>query len=448
MNNRPFVTAILLASGEGRRFLKKTPKQFHLLSGKKIYLYPLEVFCSCSFIDSIIITASPLYKDIVQKETSGFHKPIKIIEGGATRQLSCYKALEACPKEATHVIIHDGVRPFLTETILKENIQLATLYGACDTAVPSYDTIVHTTNFKTLHEIPPRSQYWRGQTPQSFSYSLIKKAHEQALKSHIDDATDDCQLVLRLSHPVYLAKGSDENIKITTEQDLLLAEQILRLSTCQTVASQSLSLERKIFAVTGASGGLGQAITNALKKEKAHVLEISRSSRYCADLTSVEQTKKIFNEIYETFGEIHGLINAAGLLIKKPLSELSDLLLLEMIHTNFTATALSCKYCRIQKEGHIINLSSSSYTRGREDYMVYSAMKAAVVNFTQGLSQEKKDLHIHALIPSRTNTEMRRKNFPADAPELLLEPEEVADKLIELLKNKGMTGMVVEITKN
>jgi len=443
-----YITAILLASGEGSRFKEDIPKQFHLLSGKKIYLYALETFLQIEEIKEILLVAHKQWFSLIKEDLRSFPlHTIRLVEGGQTRQASSYKGLLACSTQTSHVIIHDAVRPFVTKAILKENIFLATKYQACDTCTSSYDTIVHSKEGLLVDHIPPRSQYLRGQTPQSFAYDLIKKAHETALFQGITDATDDCQLVLQLSHPVRIAKGSDENIKITTFFDLLLAEQLLRLQLTSLTPCCNTDLQGKTFVITGATGGIGKQLRLQLEKAGACVIPLSRTTPDPVDLTCEQEVKNIFAKIFATYGAIDGLINAIGYLKIEPLQSLSSQDIQELIHTNFTSVVYTCKYCRVKNGGHILNLASSSYTKGRPLYSIYSAMKAALVNFTQGLAEEYSSLCVNSIVPSRTDTPMRKKNFPTEDPALLLSPSEVASSIVQALQTHHLTGITIEIKK-
>ena len=122
------------------------------------------------------------------------------------------------------LLIHDAVRPFVTERIILENIRMAREYGAVYTVYPVQDTIVQSLNGKELSDIPDRSALYLGQTPQSFRCSLIQQAHQRyAAQTSPAPVTDDCSLVLQMGHPVYLVSGSKTNIKITTPEDMEIA---------------------------------------------------------------------------------------------------------------------------------------------------------------------------------------------------------------------------------
>jgi 2-C-methyl-D-erythritol 4-phosphate cytidylyltransferase len=346
-------------------------------------------------------------------------------------------------------VIHDGVRPFISERILKENVEKAIQYKAVDTCIPSADTLVHTLNHEEIAKIPNRSEYLRGQTPQSFDYPLILLAHCEAQKKGISNHSDDCSLVLSMCHPVQIVMGSEENIKITSELDLLLAEQILRL---RHFSSSSLiqqgSLAGKKIVVTGGTGGIGKKLCHLLEEEGATPIAVSRSSsHYPVDLTSYPNTQSVFNKILLEHGPLDGLVNGMGLLKTKQLDELSPEEIDLLVATNLTGVIYCCKCAHLKQDAHIVNIASSSYIRGKKNYAIYASAKAAVVNFTQGLAEERPNLFINALAPQRTNTAMRLDNFPEEHPSTLLDPKEVALEIISLLKQKSITGTTIEVKK-
>ena len=214
----PFFTAILLAGGNGSRFGGETPKQFIPIGGKPLYEYTLDRFIQSNLFQEIIVVCHP---DWIESISSDRHR---VIAGGSTRQESVYRGLLACPPATDYVVIHDGVRPFVSKRILKENVEAVMRYQAVDTCIPSRDTLVRTLDGGKIDSIPPRKQLWRGQTPQSFSYDLILKAHQKTAQT---DATDDCALVLEAGHDIFIIEGEEDNIKITTSFDLQMAKILL-----------------------------------------------------------------------------------------------------------------------------------------------------------------------------------------------------------------------------
>lgn len=212
------VGAILLMGGEGARFGSSLPKQFHLLGAKKLYEHALETLQASELFHEILLVCHPDWMDLPHPG---------IIQGGKTRQESSYLGLKGFKERPDLVLIHDAVRPFVSERILRENVEGARLWGAVDTCIPSADTIVHAPDGKTIREIPLRREYLRGQTPQTFRWDWIVEAHERARLEGIENASDDCQLVLRMGKKVAIVQGEEKNIKITSEFDLCLAKQLL-----------------------------------------------------------------------------------------------------------------------------------------------------------------------------------------------------------------------------
>lgn len=219
--------AIIVAGGKGERMGGDVPKQYMLLAGKPIIVHTLEKFAQVEEVDHIVVVCDPHYKLTVEEfiESYGIKKPITFAAGGRTRQASSFNGLVNCPEGVETVLIHDSVRPFVTEKIIIDVIAATKEAGASAPAIPSADTIVLAED-DIISEIPERKNVRRIQTPQGFDYAQILQAHEKALASGITDATDDCGLIVDLGEPVKLVQGSDENFKITTKQDIDKAEYI------------------------------------------------------------------------------------------------------------------------------------------------------------------------------------------------------------------------------
>lgn len=438
--------------GRGERFSEEcaAPKQFHKLAGKPIYLHTLQAFLAHSQISEIILVCPFEWMEKIHQEIAPYkeQKMIHVVRGGSSRQSSSWQGLLACGPSTDYVLIHDAVRPFVTEDIIQRNIDAVVKHEAVNTCIPTYDTINIVHN-QLATEIPKRDQFMRGQTPQTFAYKTIFDAHLAAQDRNAFDATDDCLLVLKQGIQPFIVSGHEDNMKITTELDLFLAEQLhYRKKSRKETRLPTSSLKNKTFVVTGATGGIGRAICTLLQKHGAHIIPVSRSSKaWKCDLTNAKEVADIFQGISVKHGPIHGLINAAGQLHVSPLKDLSASLIQEQIDSNLTGIIYACKYANIIEGGHIINIASSSYSRGRKEYTVYSAAKAGLVNFTQGLADEKEELFINVVIPQRTNTSMRQNNFPAEDLDDLLSPRQVAEEVCNLLLTSKLTGGMVPITK-
>ncbi|MCD7780622.1 MAG: 2-C-methyl-D-erythritol 4-phosphate cytidylyltransferase [Candidatus Gastranaerophilales bacterium] len=224
--------AVILASGRGSRSGLDIPKQFYKISGKTLLEYSVEAFESNKNIDSIIIVTNPDFMDLTKKiiRENNYKKIIKILSGGSKRQESSFIGISAIEEENANVLIHDAVRPFISQEIINNCITALKTYKAVNVAIETSDTIVETDENNIIKNVPDRKFLRRCQTPQCFDLKTIKKAHLLA-KNDIDfSATDDCSIVLRYNlSEVYVIKGDDFNIKITYPLDLEIAEKILNL---------------------------------------------------------------------------------------------------------------------------------------------------------------------------------------------------------------------------
>jgi ribitol-5-phosphate 2-dehydrogenase (NADP+) / D-ribitol-5-phosphate cytidylyltransferase len=447
---KPKVSAIILMGGEGVRFGSPLPKQLHRVGGQPVFIHTLKQFLRLNIWDRIILPTPLKWHEVVKKELESLktHIPISVIAGGSTRQESSYLSLLSCPLDTEYVVIHDAVRPFVSPSILQDNIDGAISHLAVDTCIPSADTLIHSVKGEFIDTIPNRQEFLRGQTPQSFSFPLIMKAHKTAIEDKVKNSSDDCSLVTRMQLPVKIIKGSEYNIKITTELDLFLAERLLYNTLEDAPLSEKNNLEGKTFAVTGATGDIGKALCERLIELGATPISISKTAEtFSANLTNYEETEALFETIHAKYGPLDGIINSIGTFEVKDFSLLSKTEIDETIASNLTSVIYCCKCTKLKEGAHIINISSSSYSKGRGEYPIYSASKAAVVNFTQALAETRQDLKVNVIVPQRTKSALREKNFPKENPALLLNPKEVADTITNLLSTSALTGSIVEVRK-
>ena len=225
---------IILAGGSGTRMGSDIPKQFIDIYGKPLIIHTLENFDINPKIDYIAVVCKKEWQEELKIwiRRFGINKVKWIVEGGSTRQESIYNSLQTIKDECNNddiVIIHYASRPLISQRIIDDNIEGAKAYGAVDTVIPTADTIVNSKDNETIHCIPIRKELYLGQTPQSFKYELIMNAHTFAKNNYIVDATDDCQLVLKLDKKVYFVNGDKLNFKVTTFEDLLILRSIIKL---------------------------------------------------------------------------------------------------------------------------------------------------------------------------------------------------------------------------
>lgn len=220
--------AVVLAAGTGKRMGTDIAKQYLLIGDKPVLAYSLQTFDECPFMDEIILVTSAEHieycrKEIVEKY--GIRKVSHIIAGGAERYLSVYEGLKAI-KDCDYVYIHDGARPFADEAILDRVHEEVKKSGACVAAVPAKDTVKISDEDGFADVTPERSRVWTVQTPQVFAYKTIKNAYTRLIEEKLSDTVTDDAMVLEVVNKsrVKLVMGSYENIKITTPEDLDIAE--------------------------------------------------------------------------------------------------------------------------------------------------------------------------------------------------------------------------------
>lgn len=223
-------TAIVLAAGQGKRMHTKIQKQFLEIKGYPVLYYSLRCFQDSPLIEDIILVTGEESVPYCQKEIVdkyGFTKVTKVIPGGKERYDSVYQGLLAC-ENSDYVLIHDGARPFITEEILERGLTGAEETGACAVGMPSKDTVKIADESGYIAETPDRNKVWMIQTPQIFQYALIRNAHESIRTREMSNVTDDAMVVEQETGiKVRLAEGSYQNIKITTPEDLGVAELFL-----------------------------------------------------------------------------------------------------------------------------------------------------------------------------------------------------------------------------
>ncbi|BCN29671.1 2-C-methyl-D-erythritol 4-phosphate cytidylyltransferase [Anaeromicropila herbilytica] len=222
--------AIILAAGQGKRMNTKMPKQYLLLEQKPILYYTIKNFQENSLIDEIILVTEEKYIEYCNlelKEKYKFNKITSIIPGGKERYESVYNALKMID-DAGCVLIHDGARPFISTEVINKLLVAVNEYKACVVGVKSKDTIKIVNDNQIVDNTPNRSSVYIIQTPQVFEYKIIRKAYDEYM-SHMSCFVTDDSMVLEMlgTHPIKVIEGEYTNIKITTPEDLIIAEKIL-----------------------------------------------------------------------------------------------------------------------------------------------------------------------------------------------------------------------------
>ncbi len=221
------VCAVVPAGGIGRRMGGTVPKQFQTLSGKPILYYTLKGIQGCGLIDELILVVPEKEYDNACSDWLGKPKIVtKVVVGGVKRQDSVYNGFQELSPNTKIVLVHDGVRPFLSNIMIRETVDAAKEYGAAITAIPVHDTIKRVDASGMVSQTIDRENLWRVQTPQAFQYEILAEAFKKANAENFY-GTDEGTLIEHLGKPVKIVMGSEQNIKITRPEDLELCETFL-----------------------------------------------------------------------------------------------------------------------------------------------------------------------------------------------------------------------------
>lgn len=447
--------AIILASGTGSRFESKLPKQFVRLAGKPVIQYTIEAFEAAKSIDEIIIVTKDDFIDFVFDivNAQNFKKVSKVIAGGKERYDSTLAALNAIKEDEANLIIHDAVRPFISEAIISRCVAALDKANAVDVVVDAVDTIVQVKGNK-IESIPDRRYLKRGQTPQAFKKSVLQRAYTLFMEDDEKVASDDCGIVLKYlpNESIITVDGEEANFKITHQQDIYLADNLIKDGLFGRLEHNNEKIEKalkdKVIVIIGASSGIGKDLAELSEKLGATVFPYSRSLNG-VDIAQISSLNVALKEAHKQAGRIDYVVNTTGLLNRKPLMTMTDAEVTDSYMINYVGVInvarASFRYLQ-ESRGMLINFTSSSYTRGRPNYSLYSSTKAAVVNFTQAIAEEwlPHGIKVNAINPERTATPMRVENFGIEPPETLLTSEEVAEFTLSAMSFEH-TGQIYSI---
>ena len=351
------------------------------------------------------------------------------------------------------MIFHDAVRPLVNNRIIKDVVEALEKYDAVDVAVPATDTIIEVDEEgRYIDKIPKRKLLRRGQTPQAFKYDVVARAYEKALKDPDFVSTDDCGTVVKYLPEVktYVVEGEESNMKLTYKEDLFLLDKLFQLrSTTLHEETDFAQFKGKVIAVFGGNSGIGKELVDMARSNGAEVFSFSRSTTG-TDISQRDNVEKALAEVAEKCnGRIDFVVDSAAILSKEPLITMDEKFIDTIIRTNYDGmvnVAMAAFPYLKKSHGQLLLYTSSSYTRGRAMYSIYSSTKAAAVNFMQALAQEWDcyGIRVNVINPERTNTPMRTKNFGIEPPETLLKAEEVAEVSLKTLL-LDITGQVVDV---
>jgi len=451
--------AILLAAGDGNRFGADIPKQFLRLAGEQILQRSIRAVARAG-VDQLVVVAHPNWLEDTQRalEAVAVEVPSAVVAGGRTRNESTRNGLLSLnAADDDVVVIHDAVRPLVPTDVIRRAIEpvAAGLAESSDTVIPSADTLVIVEGEQVV-EIPDRSRYRRGQTPQVFRKGILEAAYRAAEEAGDLSATDDCSLVLRYVPGARVAAvaGDEVNLKITTRLDFVLADRMIQMRTLDLPTDSepqpTKSLAGKRLLVVGGTQGIGRAIAEQAAAAGAQAEIEGRSlGMDVRDYASVEER---IGAAAVRLGGLDHVVVTAGILRIARLAECSAEEIAEVIDTNLTGNlhVARASFAHLRRSrGSLTFFASSSFTLGRSSYVPYTASKAAIVNAAQGLADEWADdgVRVNVVSPERTDTPMRRKAFPTESREGMLSAEEVASATLRLLRSE-LTGQVIDVRRH
>lgn len=449
--------AIVLAGGTGSRLGLSTPKQFFKVAGKMVVEHTIDTFEKNPNIAEIAIVSNPFYvadmENIVLR--NGWKKVKKILRGGKERYDSSLAAIRAYSGAEVNLVFHDAVRPLVSQRIIDDVCAALESHEAIDVTLPAVDTIIEAEGDRIAH-IPDRSRLQRGQTPQAFRREVIEEAYRRALLDPAFKVTDDCGVVVKYMPevPVRLVAGEESNMKLTYKEDTYLLDKFFQLRGSRLPeggeAPTADSFRGKVAVVFGGSYGIGKDTKEQLEAAGAAVYAFARSTTG-TDVGCREQVAAALREVAEKEGRIDFVVNTAGVLNKEPLYSMDYGVIEAAVRTNYMGTvnvALEAYPYLKQTHGKLVFFTSSSYTRGRAFYSIYSSTKAAIVNFVQAVAQEWEQVGItvNCINPERTKTPMRVKNFGTEPDDTLLRSEAVAEATVRSLLS-DYTGQVIDVKR-
>lgn len=462
----PHTTAVVLAAGTGQRVGLSTPKQLVKIAGKTILEHTLTAFELAPGIDDVLVMMTPGYTEEAEKivAKADLTKVSHVLEGGATRGETTQRATSLLAGRLPdggdqNVLLHDAVRPLLSQRVIEDCLTALESHRAVDVAIPSADTIIvtrtHGEDGEFITDVPDRMRLRRGQTPQAFRLSTLRQAYELASADPNFHATDDCSVVLRYlpDVPVHVVTGDEHNMKITEPVDIHLADRLFQLSSHTVPPRPDDTAYRKLLSdktmvVFGGSYGIGADLAELAERFGAQVFPHGRSTTG-THVERPEDISRALAEAHRRTGRVDYVVNTAAVLRIGRLDTFDDDALREALDVNYMAPVRIAKAAHpylAESGGHMLLFTSSSYTRGRAEYSLYSSTKAAMVNLVQALSDEwaEDGVRANCVNPERTRTPMRVRAFGEEPDGSLLTSEAVARTSLDVLLS-SLTGHVIDV---
>lgn len=452
--------AVVLAGGSGQRIGLATPKQLLKIAGKSILEHTLAVFEQAPRVDEVVVMMNPGFVSDAEAivRGAGLSKVTRVLPGGTSRNATTQLALDALahlPAETTNVLFHDAVRPMLSQRVVDDCVTALESFEAVDVAIPSSDTIIEVDD-DVITDVPVRSRLRRGQTPQGFRLATIRDAYARAWDDPGFEATDDCTVVLRYSPgvPIHVVAGEEQNMKVTQPVDIFIADKLFQLASSATPEFSDDDYAARLAGTTvvvfGGSYGIGAGVADLAEKHGARVFRYSRGTTR-TNVANPDDVAAALEQAHSATGRVDYVVNTAGVLRIGRLDKTDPETIEEALRVNYLAPVHIARAAfpyLAQTGGQLLLYTSSSYTRGRGEYSLYSSTKAATVNLTQALADEWSGdgVRINCINPERTQTPMRTNAFGDEPAGSLLSADKVARTSVDVLLS-DLTGHVVDVRR-
>eukprot|EP01136_Pigoraptor_vietnamica_P026173 Opistho-1_new@80942 len=439
------VCAVLPAGGSGTRVGTPTPKQYWPIYGKPLLFYTLEVFESVPWLADVIVPVAEDCLADMEKSFAEWHfRKTRAVVGASTRHRSIRNgvlAANAAAQRADVVIVHDIVRPFVDEDILRKVVVAAKEHGAAGAILPLVSTVVMATPDGFLDHSLDRTKYRASQTPQAFTLDVITRAYDKCTEYDFEHGTECLHIALEYAGArAKLIEGTPMLWKVTHKPDIYAAEHMIKERL------------RSVAIVTGGGRGIGEAVACALSDRGMKVVVVARTEAevvavaervrgipIVADVSKVEDVARVFRTVQEAFGRVDVLVNNAGSAVHARIEDMQDDQWAALVSGNLSSTF----YCSREamramshsgRGGVIINVGSSSVSGGRIGEGAYSATKAGIQCLTETLALEGRPHNVFAycVVPRRTATQLRRELYPTEDPDTCLKPEDVAQTIVSV----------------
>jgi gluconate 5-dehydrogenase len=332
------------------------------------------------------------------------------------------------------VLIHDGVRPFVTKETVTAVLEAAAAHGAAGCVAPLVDTVIMPGTDGFLDRVLRRSELAASQTPQAFRYEVIRAAYRQASAEELAHGTECLSLALAVGVRAKLVPGAPELWKVTYPHDLWAAEAAIRLRSRETalVAGGTSGIGREVARQLAAHGVRVAVLGRCAERLEAVASEVRGLAIQC-DVSQATQVEKAFADALGAFGRLDIVVNGAAIAELATVADTADAQWRNMVEVNLSGSFYvlreALRIMQRQRAGVIVNVLSSSIQGGRPEQGGYAATKAGLLALTETAALEARSygVDVFGVAPERTNTPLRRKLYPHEDPGDLLPPSRVAE---------------------